>query len=73
MARTVADLPAGTRVTDDVSLGVLAKTFPRAQIGAVLLVLPHLRPGMLCGSEDPRYGCSTRGARGGLKTRATSC
>ena len=36
MARTVATLPAGTRVTDYISLGVVAKTFPRAQIDAVL-------------------------------------
>jgi hypothetical protein len=36
MARTVATLPAGTRVTDYVSLGVVAKTFPRARIDAVL-------------------------------------
>ena len=28
MARTVAELPAGSRITDYISLGVLAKTFP---------------------------------------------
>ena len=36
MARRVAELPAGTRVTDYVSLGVVAKAFPRARIDAVL-------------------------------------
>jgi hypothetical protein len=36
MARTVAELPAGTRLTDYISLGVLAKTFPREQIDHVL-------------------------------------
>jgi len=36
MARTVAELPTGARITDYISLGVLAKTFPRARIDAVL-------------------------------------
>jgi transposase IS4-like protein/DDE family transposase len=36
MARTVAELPAGTRLTDYISLGVLAKTFPRSRIDEVL-------------------------------------
>ncbi len=36
MARTVAGLPSGTRVTDFISLGVLTKTFPLAAIRAVL-------------------------------------
>jgi hypothetical protein len=36
MARTVAALPAGTRVTDYVSLGVLVKMVPRSRIDAVL-------------------------------------
>ena len=36
MARTVATLPAGTRVTDYVSLGVLATMVPRSRIDAVL-------------------------------------
>lgn len=36
MARTVAELPKGTRVTDFVSLGVLARFFPREQIWRVL-------------------------------------
>lgn len=36
MARTVAALPPGTRLTDYISLGVLAKTFPRSRIDAVL-------------------------------------
>lgn len=36
MARTVAELPSGTRITDFISLGVLTKTFPLATIQAVL-------------------------------------
>lgn len=36
MARTVAELPRGTRITDFISLGVLTKTFPLAAIRAVL-------------------------------------
>ena len=36
MARTVAALPPGPRLTDYISLGVLAKTFPRARIEEVL-------------------------------------
>lgn len=36
MARTAATLPAGSRITDYMSLGVLAKTFPRAQVDDVL-------------------------------------
>ena len=36
MARTVAELPSGTRITDFISLGVLTKMFPIASIQAVL-------------------------------------
>ena len=36
MARTIAELPKGTRITDYISLGVLATTFPLAQVDAVL-------------------------------------
>jgi len=36
MARTVAELPAGPRLSDYISLGVLAKTFPRTQIDQIL-------------------------------------
>jgi len=36
MARTVASLPAGSRITDHISLGVLAKTFPLETVRAVL-------------------------------------
>ena len=28
MARTIAELPAGSRITDFISLGVIAKFFP---------------------------------------------
>ena len=36
MARTVAELPAGTRLTDHISLGVIAKTFPRTLVDDIL-------------------------------------
>ena len=36
MARTVASLPAGSRVTDYISLGVIAKFFPTDQVRQVL-------------------------------------
>ena len=36
MARTVATLREGTRITDYISLGVIAKTFPLAQVRSVL-------------------------------------
>lgn len=36
MARTLAALPEGSRITDYISLGVIAKTFPLQQVRAVL-------------------------------------
>jgi len=36
MARTVAELPSGTRITDYISLGVITKTFPQETIKTVL-------------------------------------
>ena len=36
MARTIAELPSGSRITDYVSLGVIAKTFPSAKILTIL-------------------------------------
>ena len=36
MARTVAGLPAGSRITDYISLGVLTKTFPLDKVIAVV-------------------------------------
>src|ERR1039458_5460576 len=36
VARTVAELPAGARITDYISLGVITKTFPLSVIGPVL-------------------------------------
>jgi hypothetical protein len=36
MARTTAELPQGTRITDYVSLGVIAKTVPLAKVHAAL-------------------------------------
>lgn len=37
MARTPAGLPDGTRVTDFISLGVIAKAFPRSKVQEALL------------------------------------
>jgi hypothetical protein len=37
MARTIAALPEGSRITDYISLGVIAKTFPLDKIRAVLV------------------------------------
>lgn len=36
MARTVATLPAGSRITDYISLGVVTKFFPAEKVRAVL-------------------------------------
>jgi hypothetical protein len=36
MARTVAELPAGARITDYISLGVISRAFPRSAVSAVL-------------------------------------
>jgi hypothetical protein len=36
MARTIAELPAGSRITDHISLGVIARTFPVTRVHAVL-------------------------------------
>jgi Insertion element 4 transposase N-terminal/Transposase DDE domain len=36
MARTIANLPAGTRITDYISLGVITKTFPMKKVRAIL-------------------------------------
>jgi hypothetical protein len=36
MSRTVAALPAGSRITDYISLGVVARYFPREKVDAVL-------------------------------------
>ena len=36
MARTVAELPKGTRITDYISLGVIGKTFPMQRVKAIL-------------------------------------
>src|SRR5712691_168142 len=36
MARTLAELPAGSRITDYISLGVIAKCFPVEKIHEVL-------------------------------------
>ena len=36
MARTVAELPKGARITDYISLGVISKTFPMSIIQTIL-------------------------------------
>ena len=36
MARTLATLPEGSRITDYISLGVITKTFPLKRVHAVL-------------------------------------
>jgi hypothetical protein len=36
MARTVAGLPAGSRITDYISLGVIAKYFPAEKAHSIL-------------------------------------
>lgn len=36
MARSAAELPGGARITDYISLGVIAKTFPRQMVDGVL-------------------------------------
>src|SRR5215204_3734076 len=36
MARSIASLPAGSRITDYISLGVIAKFFPRERVHAVV-------------------------------------
>src|SRR5665213_2652948 len=36
MARTLATLPEGSRITDYISLGVITKTFPLKRVRAVL-------------------------------------
>ena len=36
MARTIAELPRGTRITDFISLGVVTKTFPLTTVRAAL-------------------------------------
>ncbi len=36
MGRTIAELPALTRLTDHISLGVIAKTFPIARVKQIL-------------------------------------
>src|SRR5260370_31268615 len=36
MARTVAVLPEGTRITDYISLGVITKTFPMTKVREIL-------------------------------------
>ncbi|MBZ2176389.1 MAG: transposase domain-containing protein, partial [Acidobacteria bacterium] len=36
MARTIASLPAGSRITDYISLGVIAKFFPAGKVHEIL-------------------------------------
>ena len=36
LARTIASLPAGSRITDYISLGVVAKVFPAREVHEIL-------------------------------------
>ena len=50
MARTVAELPAGSRITHHISLGVIARTFPMAAV-------PARRDPVVDGSIRDAEGC----------------
>jgi hypothetical protein len=36
MARTIAELPKGSRITDYISIGVISKTFPLEKVNRIL-------------------------------------
>ena len=36
MARTIAELPKGSRITDHISLGVIAERFPAERVHRIL-------------------------------------
>jgi len=63
MARTAARLTEGSRITDYISLGVVAKAFPRDHIEKVLISTGRtsarqrdlLKPGMLCLADRGFY------------------
>jgi len=44
MARTVAGLPEGTRVTDYISLGVVTKAFPMPVVQRILEETDRMMP-----------------------------
>jgi len=48
MARTLAELPKGSRITDYISLGVVAKTYPREKVDSVLAATGKASSGLLC-------------------------
>ena len=48
MARTVAGLPEGTRITDFISLGVIGKVFPVETIREILAQILHQQRGDSC-------------------------
>jgi len=62
MARRLAELPKGSRITDHISLGVIAKTFPMERMKAILVEtgrasrrqreLPGACGGVLCDCVD---------------------
>ncbi len=61
MARTVAALPAGSRITDYISLGVIAKFFPREKVDAALdLPADHDHPGSQTGPGERTGGAVSR-------------
>ena len=49
MARTVASLPAGSRITDYISLGVVTRFFPREKVDAVLVLQMRFPFKLSCG------------------------
>jgi hypothetical protein len=58
MARTTATLPEGSRITDYISLGVIAKTFPIDKIRAVLSAAPTRARVGVCPRLDGRSGAA---------------
>jgi len=60
MARTAARLPAGSRITDYVSLGVVAKTFPIDTIRAILSATGR---GSICERDLPSRSASASSSR----------
>ena len=53
MARKIAELPKGSRITDYISLGVIAKTFPLATVKSVLDATGLMHEAALKADEDP--------------------
>ena len=52
MARTVATLPAGARITDYISLGVITTTFPLTTVRSVLRASGKASLREACGDQN---------------------